>query len=64
MITEVEVMTEVMEEHSESPIMEENKELLDDPMEGGLGGGEEDDYDMEYDEFRKGRGGSGRGGLG
>ncbi|KAE8741466.1 hypothetical protein FOCC_FOCC013010 [Frankliniella occidentalis] len=52
-------MAELMEEHSQSPLMEENKEM-DDPMEGGV---EEEDYD-EYDEFHKARGLAGRGGMG
>ncbi len=52
-------MTDIMEEHSQSPLMEENKEM-DDPMEGGV---DEEDY-AEYDEFQKARGLSGRGGLG
>lgn len=50
-----------MEEHSQSPIMEENKDL-DDPMGMGMMGMgmegclDEEDYDPEYDEYRQSRG--------
>ena len=54
-------MAEVMEEHSQSPVLEDKE--LDDPMEGG-GVGEEDEYDHEYDEYRKARGGPMRGMMG
>lgn len=54
-------MAEIMEEHSQSPVLEEKE--LDDPMEGG-GGGEEEEYDHEYDEFRNSRGGPMRGMMG
>lgn len=53
-------MAEMMEDHSHSPTLEDNKEM-EDPMEGCM---EDEDYDAEYDEFRKARGGPGRGVMG